>query len=246
MLPAQVTIDADSRYSSGRGLRTLADEYAQFTEGLPSRWRDETPLPYEKFAGPYRELRRTLLEECRQLGERLRHTGDGQVGMADMAMLRQAMGSIGRILKSLFRTPQARRVDIVAGRLHDRWRAPRRLNGGGYEPRIKTTTDKAWARKNGTDQVDIANTDYKRLPRDWQKENRDSADVAVRLLRDGERRGADLRSEKFMEEAGEEVHKAWLRRNGEWAPAEQKLPYRQLSELEKEKDREVVRAALGL
>lgn len=163
-----------------------------------------------------------------------------------MVMLRNALGSVARIFRSLLRTPRARQVDTVAGRLHDLWRAPRRLNSGSYEPRIKMTTDKAWARKNGTDQVDIANTDYKRLPRDWQKENRDSADVAVRLLRDGEKRGADLRSEKFMEEASEEVHKAWLRRNGEWAPAEQKLPYRQLSELEKEKDREVVRAALGL
>ncbi|ACZ89183.1 hypothetical protein Aros01_06659 [Streptosporangium roseum] len=40
-------------------------------------------MPCEEFAGPYRELRRTLLEECRHLGERLRDTGDGQVVMAD-------------------------------------------------------------------------------------------------------------------------------------------------------------------
>lgn len=37
MLPEQVTIDADGRYPSGRGFRALADEYAQFTEGLRSR-----------------------------------------------------------------------------------------------------------------------------------------------------------------------------------------------------------------
>ncbi|MGV9778944.1 hypothetical protein [Streptosporangium sp. NPDC003464] len=160
-------------------------------------------------------------------------------------MLRKVLSSVGHVLESLFKTPRARRVDTVAGRLHDRWRAPRRLDGGGYEPRIKTTTDRAWAKRHGTDRVDIANIDYKRLPRDWRQENRDSADVAVRLVRDGEKRGADLGSEKFMEEASEEVHKEWLRRNGERAPAEQRLPYRELTELEKEKDREVVRAALG-
>jgi hypothetical protein len=40
--------------ASGRCFQTLADEYAQFAEGLRSRW-GTTPLPYEEFAGPYRD-----------------------------------------------------------------------------------------------------------------------------------------------------------------------------------------------
>jgi len=40
------------------------------------------------------------------------------------------------------------------------------------------------------------------------------------------------------------MHDKWLERNGEWAPAEQKLPYDELSEEEKEKDRVVIKKAI--
>ncbi|MFG3437970.1 hypothetical protein ACGF0J_12090 [Nonomuraea sp. NPDC047897] len=161
-----------------------------------------------------------------------------------LTFLRDALSRIGRVFAALLRSPQARRIDTVAGRLHDTWRAARRLPDGGYEPRIKTTVDQAWIRRNGTDQVDIANTRYRDLPVEWQKENKESATVAVRLVADARKRGDDLTSDEFMEQASEQVHIAWLRRNGEWAPPEQRLPYRELSHVEKEKDRVVVREAL--
>lgn len=167
------------------------------------------------------------------------------IGGRFIAMLRNALSRAGRIFMSLFKTRQARRIDAVSDRLHEAWRAPRRLPGGGYEARVKTTTDQAWIRRHGTDQVDIANTRYKDLPADWQKENKESATVAVRLVDDASRRGVDLKGEEFMESASERVHDAWLRRNGEWAPPEQKLPYQELSQVEKEKDRVVVREALA-
>ncbi|MEU4234125.1 hypothetical protein AB0F17_58465 [Nonomuraea sp. NPDC026600] len=167
------------------------------------------------------------------------------MGTRFIAMLRNALSRAGRIFTSLLKTRQARRIDAVADRLHDAWRTPRRLPGGGYEPRVKTTTDQAWIKRRGTDEVDIANTRYKDLPADWQKENKESATVAVRLVDDARKHGADLKGEKFMESASESVHDAWLRRNGEWAPPEQKLPYHQLSQAEKEKDRVVVREALA-
>lgn len=163
-----------------------------------------------------------------------------------ITMLRNALSRAGRIFTSLLKTPRARRIDAVADRLHEVWRAPRRLPGAGHEPRIKTTTDQAWARRHGTDQVDIANTRYKDLPADWQKENKESATLAVRLVNDARKHGVDPKREEFMESASKSVHDAWLRRNGEWAPPEQKLPYHKLSEVEKEKDRVVVRAALDL
>ena len=65
--------------------------------------------------------------------------------------------------------------------MHDEWRAPRRLDDGRYEPRPKKTTDQAWIAKNNTDEVDIANTDYKDLPVDREKETKASATVAVGL-----------------------------------------------------------------
>ncbi|MDF2705199.1 MAG: hypothetical protein K0R62_851 [Nonomuraea muscovyensis] len=163
-----------------------------------------------------------------------------------LTMLREALSRVGRIFAALLRTPRTRRIDTVAARLHEIWRAPRWRQGGGFEPRLKTTKDQAWIRRHGTDEVDIANTRYRDLPADWQKENKDSAAVGVRLVDDGRRRGADLTSVEFMEEASEQVHIAWLERNGAWAPPEQRLPYRELSEEEKEKDRVVVRAAVDL
>ncbi|MCO5990316.1 hypothetical protein NE235_29805 [Actinoallomurus spadix] len=161
-------------------------------------------------------------------------------------MIEDAMRSLGRIFTRLGERSTSKRVDVVAGRLHEQWRAPRRLEDGTFEPRIKSTTDSAWISRHGTDQVDIANTRYGDLPADWQKENKESARVAVHLVTDAKKEGVDTGSSDFMESASAKVHDAWLERNGEWAPPEQKLPYEELSEAEKEKDRVVVRKALDI
>ncbi|MFB9833221.1 hypothetical protein [Actinoallomurus acaciae] len=134
----------------------------------------------------------------------------------------------------------------MADRLHDEWRASRRLPGGGYAARVKKTGDQRWITSHGTDQVDIANTRYQDLPADWQRETRESADLAVGLVRDSWLRGVDPRSEEFIESASSRVHDAWLRRNGAWAPPEQRLPYAELAEEEKAKDRAFVLMALDL
>lgn len=83
MTPEYVKIDAGGRDSAGRSLRRLADEYADFVAGLRGEWGEDAPLPYEEFSGPYRELRRTLLDACDLLGGHLRHAGHGQVIMAE-------------------------------------------------------------------------------------------------------------------------------------------------------------------
>jgi hypothetical protein len=104
----------------------------------------------------------------------------------------------------------------------------------------------AWIAKNGTDEVDIANTDYEALPADWKKENEGSATVAVGLTADGLRSGQKVSGSAFVESASAKVHDAWLERNGECAPPEQQLPYDQLSEPEKAKDRAFVLKALEI
>jgi hypothetical protein len=161
-------------------------------------------------------------------------------------MIRSAMRGIGRIFDRLGERSISHKIDTLASRLHDDWRAPRLLKDGTFEPRIKTTTDSAWVSKHGTDQVDIANTSYKNLPADWQKENKESASVAVRLIEDAKKGGIDTRSDNFIESASSKVHDAWLERNGEWAPAEQRLPYTDLSEVEKAKDRVFILKALDI
>ncbi|MEV4097903.1 hypothetical protein [Streptosporangium saharense] len=159
-------------------------------------------------------------------------------------MLRSVMESIGRIFRKLFTPHRAKRIETLAGKLHNDWRANRKLADGSFDPRVKTTASKTWTRKHGTDQVDIANTHYKDLPADWQMENRRSATSAIKIVDDAKKLGMDPKSEEFMEHASEKVHIAWLKRNGQWASDEQKLPYHRLSEAEKEKDRVVVRLAL--
>ena len=120
--------------------------------------------------------------------------------------------------------------------LHEQWRKTR-FHDGIYEPRLITTKDQKWIDEHGTDQVDIANTSFDQLPSDWQKENLIAGEVAVKLA---------LEPGMTTEEMASGVHDAWLERNGEWAPAEQKLPYEQLSEEEKAKDREQILMAFDL
>lgn len=136
-------------------------------------------------------------------------------------------------------------VAAVAGVSHDIWRSPRwREATKDYEPRLKQTKDTKWSEAHGgATEIDIANTSYEDLPSDWQAESKASAEVAVHEVEKAVDLGEKL-GENFIERASNKVHEAWLERNGAWAPPEQKLPYAQLSEPEKEKDREYVRLAI--
>ncbi|GGL07439.1 hypothetical protein [Nocardia jinanensis] len=144
----------------------------------------------------------------------------------------------------------ARRDELteeLASRLHNEWRAPRLRDDGRYEERPKQVRDdQEWITAHGTDQVDIANTDYRDLPLDYRRENQESAKVALPLALDEHLAGRDPARAGFVEDASEQVHIAWLDRNRDWAPPDQSLPYGRLSEEEKEKDRVVVRAAVDL
>ena len=117
----------------------------------------------------------------------------------------------------------------VASVLHNNWREARKQADGSYEPRMKDDG------KGG--KVDIANTDYHSLPEQWQRENLESARSALKAAQ-----AAGPKAD--VETVAEAVHIAWLERNSEWAEEIQKLPYADLPEDEKEKDRVVARAAI--
>ncbi|WP_326819617.1 hypothetical protein [Streptosporangium sp. NBC_01756] len=160
--------------------------------------------------------------------------------------LREIIARIGALMRGMSTTLTNRRVEKIAGRFHDKWRAPRKLSDNTYDPRVKPTTDAAWIKKHGTDQVDIANTRYRSLPADWKHENRESARIGVQLIDEARASGVNVRGERFMEKASSVVHDRWLVRNGSWASEEQRLPYELLSHAEKEKDRDVIRTVLGI
>ena len=148
------------------------------------------------------------------------------------------------------------KIENLASQLHDEWRQPRyREETKDFEPRVKGTKDELWSlAHDGKKEVDIANTDYRDLPSDWQAENKVSAQVALEALDlpgvrmpgqeehryDPDAMGFDI------ERASAYVHEKWLERNGAWAPAEQNKPYEKLSEEEKQKDRIIVEKAIEL
>lgn len=136
-------------------------------------------------------------------------------------------------------------MDRLGSLLHDEWRAPRKKEDGTYEPREKTTKDQVWIEVHGTDKVDIANTSYKDLPLDWQAENKASAEVAIREVWKADTEEKQL-DDSFIESASSVIHNRWLERNGEWAPAEQKKPFEELSKEEQEKDRAIIRKAIEI
>lgn len=137
---------------------------------------------------------------------------------------------------------QARQaIEAAASALHKAWADAYKASNGADAKRIKKTKDQAWIAKNGTDEVDIANTDFKDLPQDWRKENEESAKSAVKSVIKAARKKP--KTGRFYKATGDAVHKAWLKRNGAWAPDHQKLPFMKLSQEERRKDMDVVREA---
>jgi hypothetical protein len=138
----------------------------------------------------------------------------------------------------------------AADSLHELWREGYRA-ANGDSPRWKALNDASvgWLQtrkdipsssvrtnpETKKPEIDIASLPNSKLPPQFAEENLKSAKGAVQSI------AADPGS--TMEERAAHVHDQWLERNGSWAPENQKLPYSQLSEIEKEKDRVVVRAA---
>ena len=152
----------------------------------------------------------------------------------------------------------------VASQLHELWRSARPVVGANpdgtvrYEPRPKTVHNHTY---------DIANLAFDALPSMFQFENLMAAHAACESIRAAYREhvskktwGASsdegnkiraqflryLKSEAFTEIGGEFQHICWLKRNGDhdWVSDVQRLPYAELPESEKEKDRVIVRAAV--
>jgi|GEM_PF-3121021 len=169
-------------------------------------------------------------------------------------------------------------TENLAANIQEDWRSSRRLPGDGvrFESRMKGTSDNDWvARKLGITperaatlpadqrpQVDIANSSFAELPKDWQAENRQSATAVLTILA-----GVPLEAvtpEWIDGVGGPAVHDAWMLRYAQregFTSVEQLLktpghptdwektvlvPYEQLSEAEKEKDRKIIRLCKDL
>ena len=137
------------------------------------------------------------------------------------------------------------KVNNLASALHEDWRKTRLQEDGTFEGRVKPTKDEAWIAGHGTDQVDIANTEYVDLPEDWQAENKAAAAVIVGILSETPE-ATDLSDEEHLNMAGEKIHTAWLARN-EWAKGgDLDVPFKDLPADEQAKDINQLKIALSL
>lgn len=129
--------------------------------------------------------------------------------------------------------------------IHEDWRLLRKRTDGTFESRFKKTIDKNWSKKHGTDRFDISNTNFVDLPEDWKNENYSSAKVAINEILNSIKYLSDFDS-KFIEKAADLIHEKRLGRLGDSSPINQKKPYVELSEAEKEKDRVIIKKAIEI
>lgn len=141
------------------------------------------------------------------------------------------------------RLENKKEIVALASRFHEDWRKPRLREDGSYEPRWKkikkdeefirnaVPCDTVRVTADGVE-VDIANTSFEDLPFDYQEENLLAAEVVVNLLQ-----GKKKLSAEEIEQLSSIVHDEWLKRNTWAAGGELDVPYKDLPEVEKAKDR---------
>ena len=119
----------------------------------------------------------------------------------------------------------------IADQLHELWRKPRLLPDGTFEPRWKRTEE---------GDFDIANLRFLDLPGVYQKANLHAGHVACGFVELGFAEMKHVGSSGFLEEASEHQHIDWLKENPWCTDPLQTCTYDELSEYEKQKDREIV------
>jgi hypothetical protein len=103
--------------------------------------------------------------------------------------------------------------------------------------RIARALHEDWSEDILPNEKAIANVAYDDLPYEWQRENRESAESAFARIRQG------IANHWGRSELGAIIHRDWMDRNKDRAPAEQLLPFRDLPDSEKRKDYVVLEAA---
>ncbi|MFQ6395330.1 hypothetical protein ACLMAJ_17915 [Nocardia sp. KC 131] len=152
------------------------------------------------------------------------------------------------VAPSAVRALESRADELIAElatRLHENWRSTRLLPNGTYAARPKRAIDEDWIAAHGTDIVDIANMPNHELPKDWQRNNVESARVTVERILAELRAGRDPGRTEFVAHAYSEIHEEWLLRNDAATDVQMRL-YPDLSEDQKALDRDVYHAVLDL
>ena len=131
---------------------------------------------------------------------------------------------------------------------YNKWRNTRKRLDGTYEPKWKESTDDKWNKEHGTNRVDIANSEYEDLPRNRQYERMAAASVAIDLVLDWIE-SWEIITPEMIEKMSSVIHDKWLERRidtGELLDSSLAEPYENLSEKEKEKDRNHIYIAIQI
>ena len=97
----------------------------------------------------------------------------------------------------------------------------------------------------GQVEQDILAISNRYLSTNNRAENDASANVVLKTIEDQLASGGKL-DDAFVEKASVTVHDEWMKRNSSWAPPEQMLPFSQLTKVEADKDRAMVRIGMTL
>mmetsp|Transcript_46716 Transcript_46716/g.69081 ORF Transcript_46716/g.69081 Transcript_46716/m.69081 type:complete len:184 (-) Transcript_46716:38-589(-) len=120
----------------------------------------------------------------------------------------------------------------VASRLHDNWRAPRRLPDGTFEPRIKVVNGRKF---------DIANMSFRELPAKLQYENLVSTKIVCSAVVEQMENNTRC-SKEFVEETAETLHVQYQSRHVDDANTD----WKDLSAEEQDKARQFVFLAIDV
>lgn len=131
---------------------------------------------------------------------------------------------------------------------YNKWRNTRKRLDGTYEPKWKESTDDKWNKEHGTNCVDIANTEYEDLPRNRQYERMVAVSVVIDLVLDWIE-SWEIITPEIIEKMSSVIHDKWLERRidtGELLDSSLAVPYENLSEEEKGKDRNHIYIAIQI
>lgn len=133
------------------------------------------------------------------------------------------------IISNLDLNDQQRRqmLDKLADKYHVDWTKTLEDEDGYPIPVMRITTDTSWITDHGTEQVDVANTSYAKLPADHKIEFQESAEDVLGII-DAMGGAVDLSRDETYQAVGETLHRGWLKRNQDRATETERLPFSKL------------------